>query len=362
MSHSTSDSGQFFAVGLGHRSLTIRTELDGLAGDRSSPWAPARVLAQHSGLWLVAEPTPDGTGSTAPRLVPARGRLRDDAGGPPVTGDWVALDEGGAIAAVLERRGTLTRRAAGEATVSQTLASGVDIALNVEPAIAINVRRAERFVALAAAGGVEPVVVVTKADLDPEAYLAAARLARDLGLAEGFAVSAATGEGLGALRPLLAPGQTAVLLGPSGAGKSTLVNALLGEDRMATGAIRAIDGRGRHTTVTRELLPMPGGALLLDTPGMREVGLWDGGAGGAFADLEALAADCRFADCGHDGEPGCAVEPAIEPERLAAWRKLAREQAWVDDRRAATREREALGRHYSRLQRQARSAKGNVDG
>lgn len=384
-----------FPAGLGQRAHTIHRELDELAStqpntgprDRATTLdrgtlRPARVLAQHSGRWLVAEPTDDGFGAGPPRLVSARGRLRDTADGPPATGDWVALDEEDAIVAVLPRTGTITRRAAGDATTAQTIAAGVDVALIAEPAGALNPRRAERFVALARAGGVEPVLVVTKADLDPDADRAATQLARDLGVVDGYAVSVAgefrpdfgamtpesgrnsaggapAAPGIGALRAALRPGTTTVLLGPSGAGKSTLANALLGAERMETGAVRASDGRGRHTTVTRELLPMPSGALLLDTPGMREVGLWDGGADGAFAEIDALAARCRFANCAHDGEPGCAVEPAVDPERLAAWRKLAREQAWVDDRRAATREREARGRHYARLQRQARGAKGN---
>lgn len=349
----------YFPAGLGQRALLIHRELEQLAHHETL--RPARVLAQHSGRWLVAEPTGDGFGAEPPRLVSARGRLRA-AAGPPATGDWVALDDGDAIAAVLPRTGTITRRAAGEATAAQTIAAGVDLALICEPAGGLNPRRAERFVALSRAGGVEPVLVVTKADLDREADLTATRLARDLGVVDGYAVSAgrtAAAEGLGALRAALQPGATAVLLGPSGAGKSTLANALLGTDRMATGAVRATDGRGRHTTVTRELLPMASGALLLDTPGMREVGLWEGGADGAFAEIDDLAGSCRFANCAHDGEPGCAVEPAVDPERLAAWRKLAREQAWIEDRRAAARERDARGRSYERIQREARSAKGN---
>lgn len=338
--------------GLGQRS-TLRAELDQLG--RNEPLIPARVLAQHSGHWLVAEP------SGEPRLVPARGRLRGDAAGPPVTGDWVALDAAGAIAAILPRCGAMVRRAAGDATSGQTLAANVDLVLITEPAGAANPRRAERFLALAAAGGIEAALVLTKGDLVEDAFVDAARLARELGIADGYAVSAATGDGLGPLSARMAPGSTSVLLGPSGAGKSTLANALLGADRMATGPVRAHDGRGRHTTVTRELIPLPGGALLLDTPGMREVGLWDGGAEGAFAEIEALAADCRFADCSHDGEPGCAVEPAVAPERLRAWRKLAREQAWIDDRRVASRAREASMAGYVALQRASRHAKGNRD-
>ena len=139
---------------------------------------------------------------------------------------------------------------------------------------------------------------------------------------------------------------TAVLLGASGTGKSTLVNALLGEERQKTGAVRASDQRGRHTTVTRELLALPGGASLIDTPGIRIAGLWDG-TGESFADVDTLAERCRFADCGHDTEPGCAVRDELDPERIAAWRKLQRELAWVQDRRAASRAREAFGREIT---------------
>ena len=311
-----------------------------------------RVLSQHSGRWVVS------AAGEAPRLVSARGRLRDAEHGPPVTGDWVALDEAGAIAAVLERRGTVIRRAAGAKTAPQVLAANVDLALVAEPLPDPNARRMERLVALAAAGDVRAALVLTKADLEPEAHTTCARLARSLGLADAVAVSVRDGDGLGVLRALLEPGSTALLLGPSGAGKSTLVNTLLGHDRQATAPVRASDGRGRHTTVGRELLALPGGALLIDTPGIREAGLWDE-ADGAFSDIETLAAECRFADCAHDEEPGCAVRERADPERLAAWRKLEREQAWIDDRRAAAREREARGRSYRAIQRDARRVKGD---
>ena len=297
----------------------------------------ARVLAQHRGLWLVAGP--DG-----PVLAPARGRLTVT----PVTGDYVVVDEGGAIASVDERGGTVTRRAAGSATGAQVLAANVDLALIAEPLPAPNERRAERLAALATAGGVPAAMVLTKADLDEDADAVAARLARRLGLADAVAVSVRSGDGIAILRMLMAPGTTAVLLGPSGAGKSTLVNALLGEQRQATGDIRD-DGRGRHTTVTRELITLPNGAFLIDTPGIREAGLWDGAS---FDDVDALAAECRFADCAHESEPGCAVRARLDPDRLAAWRKLQREQAWVDDRRAASRIREQTVRaHTLKLRR-----------
>jgi ribosome biogenesis GTPase len=320
---------------------------------------PARVLAAQGDRWLVRE----AHAAAAPRLAPARGRLRDDD--PPVAGDWVALDAGGAIAAVLERRGAIVRRRAGGETgamAAQTLAANVELALVVEPLPQPNARRAERFVALAAVGGVPAALVLTKRDLDPDDGACAPRLARRLGIADALPVDARAGEALAAVRALLAPGVTAVLLGPSGAGKSTLANALLGADRQAVGAVREQDRRGRHTTVTRELLPLPGGALLIDTPGLREVGLWDG-AGDARGEVEVLAAGCRFPDCAHESEPGCAVRDAVDAERLAAWRKLAREQAWVDDRRAAARERERRGRRsHGRIQREARRAKGDERG
>jgi ribosome biogenesis GTPase len=276
--------------------------------------AHARVLAQHRGLWLIE----------GPRLVPARGRLALT----PVTGDYVEVDSGGAIARVLPRAGTVTRRAAGRAAREQVLAANVDLALVVEPLPAPNARRAERVAALAAAGGVPAALVLAKADLAPD--FEPARLRRRLGLADAVAVSATTDEGLGVLRTLLPPASTAVLLGPSGAGKSTLVNALLGEQRQATGEVRTSDGRGRHTTVTRELVALPNGAFLIDTPGLREAGVWDGAE---FEDVDALAAGCRFADCAHESEPGCAVRAALDPARLSAWRKLQREQAWVNRRR-----------------------------
>lgn len=324
----------------------------------------ARVHAQYSDRWLV-QPAEGAAGdgpAPTPRLAPARGRLRDAADGPPVTGDWVALDASGTIAHVLPRRGAIVRRAAGEPARGQVLAAHVDLALVVEPLPDPNARRAERFVAVAAAGDVPAAVVLTKADREPgDAAGRAAAFARELGVLDGVAVSALDGDGLGVVRSLLTPGATAVLLGPSGAGKSTLVNALLGEERQATGAVRAHDDRGRHTTVTRELVPLPGGALLLDTPGIREIGVWDDGTTGAFADIDALAADCRFADCAHDGEPGCAVAAGVTAERLAAWHKLRREQAWIDDRRAASRQREERERFYGRVQREARRVKGDDD-
>jgi ribosome biogenesis GTPase len=285
----------------------------------------ARVLAQYRGFWLVAAPDRE------PELVTARGKLPLT----PVTGDFVGLDESGSIAEVMPRHGVIVRRAPGEAADGQVLAVNVDLALVTEPLPDPNERRLERFAALAGSGDVPVALVLTKSDLDEDGYMKAAQLGRTLGVIDSVAVSVRTGEGIDVVRGLLDPGATTVLLGASGTGKSTLINTLLGEERQKTGEIRA-DGRGRHTTVTRELLTLPGGAFLIDTPGIRIAGLWDG-AGDTFADVEELALGCRFSDCGHTTEPGCAVRAALPPERIEAWRKLQEELASIDDRRAKSR-------------------------
>ncbi len=340
-------------AGVGRRP-DLDAELAQLPGDRQ--YTGARVLAQHRGRWLVWT----GDDDVPPQLVAARGRLRT-AGGAPTTGDWVALDGDGVIAAVLERRGTVVRRAAGAPVAGQVLAANVELVLVVEPLPEPNERRCERIVALAASGGAPAALVLTKADLREDAGAVARTMARELGLADGISVSIHDPDSLKLLWQLLQPGATSVLLGPSGAGKSTLVNALLGYERQATGEVSEHNGgRGRHTTVTRDLLKMPNGALLIDTPGIREAGLWDGGVGQSFADIEELAARCRFSDCQHNGEPGCAVGADGDPERVAAWKKLEREQQWIEDRRAAALARERSGRSQRMTQREARRAKGEL--
>lgn len=306
--------------------------------------ALGRVIAAHRGRWLVH--TDDGRRL----LLPARRRLRGD--GVPVVGDRVRLQDDAVIKEVLPRSGVIVRRRAGRETGGQVLAANVDVALAVEPLPEPNLRRLERFAALAAAGGVPVRVVLTKADRDPDGGAAAsAMVAARLPGSAVTVVAALDGVGVGEVAAAIAPDRSAVVLGPSGAGKSTLVNALVGADRQRTATVRATDDRGRHTTVGRELIELPGGGWVIDTPGIREVGIWDEGVDEAFADISGLAAECRFADCAHRTEPGCAVRDAVSEERLASWRTLQREEAWIDDRRAASRERERRGRAIARAQR-----------
>jgi len=269
----------------------------------------------------------------------ARQRFGDE---PAVAGDWVALvddDAGWWVDAVLARRTTIERAVASGRSQAQVLAANVDVVLVTVPVFPEpKVAMVERLLALAWESGAVPVVVVTKCDLTPEADAFAADLADAAPGVDVLAVSAATGEGVAEVRAVVGPGRTACLLGRSGAGKSTLVNALVGADVAATADIRR-DGKGRHTTTSRELVPMPGGGVLLDTPGIRGAGLWVGeeGLDRTFGDVEALVRECRFSDCGHDSEPGCAVLGAIAdgrlPERrLASWKKLQREARWMAGR------------------------------
>jgi len=304
-------------------------------------YAPARVVAEHRGSYdvLVAASAP-------PVTARVTGRLRHDALGPgdfPVVGDWVATDlradeSTASIHAVLPRRTRIQRRApADHGAPMQILAANVDVvmiatSLNRD----LNVRRLERFLATAWESGGRPIVVLTKVDLATNPVEVAVAEAQLEELAVGvrvLATSAVTGDGLAAVRELLQAGTTVALLGSSGVGKSTLINAILGEQRLATSEVREDDGRGRHTTSGRQLVPLPGGGLLLDTPGIRELGLWDDGAGLdlAFADVVAAAESCRFTDCRHEGEPGCAVRAALDDgslsaDRLEGWRKLVREE------------------------------------
>ncbi|QHN19772.1 ribosome small subunit-dependent GTPase A [Gordonia amarae] len=265
-----------------------------------------------------------------------------------VTGDWVAIEFGATatVRAVLPRRTALYRASADRTSRRQALVANVDTVI-VAAALtgALRPSKIERYLALAWDGGTTPVVVLTKSDIaDGHPESAVADLAAAMPGADVLAVSAYTGDGLDELRERL--GGSTVILGPSGVGKSTLVNALVGEQRMDTGAVRAGDDKGRHTTVTRELIPIDGGGVLIDTPGLRGIGLHDAddGIGQVYADIEALAAQCRFDDCEHHSEPGCAVQEAIangtvDAGRLGRYEKMLRESRWAAARGNAREER-----------------------
>ena len=296
---------------------------------------PGRVLVEHRGRYVVAT-------AAGERDAAVSGRLRHNALSPadfPAVGDWVALsyaDEASAVVhAVMPRRSHFVRPDRGDSGDGQIVAANIDLVLLVSALDHdFNLRRIERYATLAWASGAEPIIVLNKADVCDDV---GGRVA-DVGVvAPGIPVrvlSAINGSGIEGLAPLLEPGRTVALIGSSGVGKSTIVNALLGWERQSTGEVREADQRGRHTTTVRELLRTESGALLIDSPGMRSVGMWDAdeGLAGAFTDVEGLAAECRFSDCGHNGEPGCAVTAAIVAGRLPASRldsyhKLGREAA-----------------------------------
>ncbi|MFF5335456.1 ribosome small subunit-dependent GTPase A [Streptomyces sp. NPDC013181] len=320
--------------------------------DAFAPYAaqglvPGRVLRVDRGRCDLI--TPEGTVLADTAFVVPRDPMRIIC-----TGDWAAVDAGGDprfVRALLPRRTAFVRSTSSKRSEGQVLATNIDhIAICVSLAVELDLGRVERFLALAlsssggdallgeAAGAGErtaaPLVLLTKADLVPDA-VTLSHLVQDVErVAPGvqvLPVSSATGEGIDVFSAIVSGG-TSVLLGTSGAGKSTLANTLLGEDVMTVRAARDVDGKGRHTTTTRNLLVLPSGGVLIDTPGLRGVGLWDAevGVGQVFSEIEDLAADCRFHDCAHEAEPGCAVRAAIEdgvlPERrFDSYRKLLRE-------------------------------------
>jgi ribosome biogenesis GTPase len=257
-------------------------------------------------------------------------------------GDWVVLDPRGAVQAILPRTSAFSRLSVSGRTEEQVVAANVDSVLLLQSfGPDINPRRLERYLAAAWQSGAAPVVVLTKLDLAETPAEDVERIEEVALDVPVHAVSALSGEGLESLDPYLAPGSTVALLGSSGVGKSTLVNRLLGADLLRTGSLRD-DGKGRHTTVNRELVSLPGGALVIDTPGMRELQLWAGEEAleKTFADVASLVAECAFADCGHETEPGCAVRAALASGELAtaryeSFRALQRELAGLAARRDA---------------------------
>lgn len=298
--------------------------------------SPARVIAHHRGLWRLVTPHGERTGRLAGRF-----HLHAAPGEHPVVGDWLAVSapdnaDEAVIHALVPRATAFVRREASGAG-AQVVAANVDVAFLVMALNGdLNPRRLERYLVAARDSGADPVVVLTKADLCADPDAAAHAIAAVAAGAPVVTLSALAGEGLDALAPWLRPGVTAALLGSSGAGKSTLLNALAGRGAMKTAAIRETDDRGRHTTTHRELFRLASGALLVDTPGMRELGLLaaDEALDSSFDDVGALTGACRFSDCTHGREPGCAIVAALADGRLAndrwqAYLKLQRELAFA---------------------------------
>ncbi|MEW6359359.1 MAG: ribosome small subunit-dependent GTPase A [Planctomycetota bacterium] len=302
-------------------------------------------------------------------MAEVSGKMRHDAGSRsdlPAVGDWVAMHvrpgEGrGTIHAVLPRKSSFSRKEAGVHTEEQIAAANIDTVFLVTGLDRdFNLRRIERYLTLVWDCGASPVIVLNKADLCADV---AARVEQVEAIAFGVpihAVSAVTGGGVEALRLRLSRGKTAALLGSSGVGKSTLINALLGAERQAVRDVRASDGRGRHTTTRRELILLPGGGALIDNPGMRELQMWtdEDGLSGTFADVEEIAAQCRFRNCKHQSEPGCAVRQAIaagalDAGRLRGYQKLQRELRHLE-RKQSEKARLAEKAKWKKIAQQAR--------
>lgn len=297
------------------------------------------------------------------------GRLRHEARGRadfPAVGDWVALrqdspESRAVIHAVLPRRNKFSRKQAGKEADEQILAANLDTLFLVTSFNRdLNPGRIERYLAAAAVPHLQPVLILNKCDLIDRPCEIVEELQATAHAVPIHAVSAHTGEGVDALAPYLVAGQTVALVGSSGVGKSTLLNRLLGEERQAVQEVRESDARGRHTTTYREMLFLPGGGLLIDNPGMRELQLWDETADldNTFADVAALAAECRFADCRHQDEPRCAIQQAIadgrlDPRRLENYQKMQRELAYLETQHDenAARERKQNERRIHRIYR-----------
>jgi ribosome biogenesis GTPase / thiamine phosphate phosphatase len=301
-----------------------------------------RITQENRDLYLVAT-------DRGELWCPPAGKLRHAASdriGMPAVGDWVAVkptpghDDWATIDAILERRTAFVRKEAGFKTEGQVLAANIDFVWIVSSLTReLSARRIERYLSVAWESGAQPVVVLTKADLDEANDDIVAEVEGAAVGADVVTTSAVTGEGLDTLHVLLAGHRTAALLGSSGVGKSTLINALVGEERLSTQRTRN-DAVGRHTTTHRELVRVPSGGSLIDTPGLRELLAWDdtSGMGNVYGDIESLAEQCRFGDCSHEGEPGCAVRAAVaagdlDRARLRQFNKMQRELEYIEQRK-----------------------------
>jgi len=313
---------------------------------------PGRVVRVDRGVVTV-----ETRGGPVTAVVP-RALDPDGEPGPPAVGDWVVLDTAAdtvVVSAVLPRKGTLVRRRPGDADAAQAVAASLDLVFVVESVErGPNPRRIERAVALAWDGGATPVVVLTKTDLVDDIDAVVDRAREGAPFIDVVALSAASGDGVDEIGDHLDVGATAVMLGPSGVGKSTLANRLLGDEKLSVSHVRAGDAKGRHTTTHRELVVLPSGGCLIDTPGVRELGLWLGAEAvdAAFPEIEAAAAGCRFRNCRHASEPGCAVVAAVDAgsidrKRLESYHRLQREAEHLEQRLDPSRRHELRARDRS---------------
>ncbi len=300
---------------------------------------PARVLSEHRSEYRVHTGEDDISAKAAGRLYHAPFKQSEL----PAVGDWVIVNDtnsagNATIRSVLKRKTKFSRKVAGKNTNEQVMATNLDAVWIVSTFGAdLNPARLERYVSLVIESGAVPVVILAKADLAEETEPAIASIQERISGIAVYAVSVKAQTGLDALNQYVAPGLTIALLGSSGVGKSTLINHFVGHDLLHTASVREKDGKGRHTTTHRELILLPRGGLLLDTPGMRELQLWreDDNLDKSFADIDELAGECRFSDCSHETEPGCAVLAAVESgslsvERIKNYQKLKMELAFLD--------------------------------
>lgn len=315
---------------------------DAFADVRVPGVVPARVATEDKHFYTVVGAEGDVIAVISGKL---HHRRRSDSALPKV-GDWVAIErqpgeKKAIIHAVLPRRTTLTRKVTGREIVEQVLATNLDTAFIVQALDpTFNLRRLERFLVMVHEGGARPVVILNKADLCDDLAARVSETRAAAGDATVITVSARTRKGIGQLREFIRAGETVAFIGTSGVGKSSLINRLNGEATQPTIEVRASDSKGRHSTTWRELIPLPGGGLVIDTPGMREFHMWVAGEGldVAFPDLVAIAAGCRFRDCKHENEPGCAVKAAVAAgtvttERHGSFLKLQRELAFIAEER-----------------------------
>lgn len=340
-----------------------------MAPYRREGLVPARVIAEYRGVYRVATARGEMPAEVTGRLMHRAGDRLDF----PAVGDWAAaavFDRGelAVIHAVLPRTSVLARKSAGRKLEGQAIAANVDIIFVVIGLDGnFNLNRMERYLAASSGTGARPVVLLSKSDLVPDPEAVARTAAGRVEGAEVLAVSSSTGSGMERVRALLGAGVTACFIGSSGVGKSSLVNRLAGRELLRTAEVREADSRGRHTTSSRELFVLPDGGIVIDTPGMRELGLWDAdrGIGRAFGDIEALASACAFSDCTHRIEPGCAVRAAVDAgdldrARYESFLKLGREQEHLEAKtdRFKQQKKKAHGKSIAKAVKELYKRKG----